>query len=139
MIAAIACATSGGVEKGKATCERGLCAKLVEKKAGVFTVEVTAPAQASLHNAWVAAAGGQPCRGGDALNSVGDDAGVRTSGPLPLEGTARLRLAFASALPSGDVLDLDVRFPEGPVCLRLPLRPAPPSSDGGAGTEGGGG
>jgi hypothetical protein len=132
------CATSGGGDKVKATCERGLCAKLVERTALGFVVEMTAPAHASLHNAWLAGAGGSPCRGGEALNSVADDAGVRTSGPLPLEGTERLRLAFDSVFLSGEALDLDVRFPDGLVCLRLPLKPSPPS-DGGTRRDGDGG
>ncbi len=131
-----ACATSGGGDKAKPICARGLCAKLVENTGHTVVVEVTAPAKASLHNAWIAGAGGAPCRGGDALNAVDDDAGVRTSGPLPLEGTERLKLAFDLVLVSGDVLDLDLRFPEGPVCLRVPLRPSA-TSDGGAERDGG--
>jgi hypothetical protein len=131
-VVGVACATSGAVPPGPPKCERGVCAKLIERTFGRMIVEVTAPAHASLHNAWLAGAGGRPCRGGDALNSVDDDAGVRTNGPLPLEGTERLKLAFAPLFPSVDVLDLDVRLPGGPVCLRLPLKAAP-ASDGGGG------
>jgi hypothetical protein len=131
------CATPGA--KGDASpmiCDRGLCAKIVERElSNEIVVEVSAPAQASLHNAWVAEPGVAACRGGRALNAVATDAGVRVSGPLPLEAASRLTLTFTLKFSSGSSLDLDVRSPAGPICLRMPFDAA--VNDGGRSDNGG--
>lgn len=136
---AAACATSsgGGDKRGPTVCDRGFCATIVDRElSNRVNVDVSVPAKASLHNAWVAEPGVAPCRGGRSLNSVGTDAGVSTAGPLSLEGTARLQMSFTNALTTGSSLDLDVRAPDGPVCLRVPFEsPAVAAS----GPDGGGG
>jgi hypothetical protein len=132
----VACVTSGTSGSGASTCERGVCAKVVRRETfstRIF-VELSAPANASLHNAWVVNGPGPRCRGGHALNAVALDGGIRTNGPLSLSGTESLLLTFAPEFHSGEALDLDVRFPDGPVCLRLPFRtsaPTPSDADGG--------
>jgi hypothetical protein len=126
----VSCATPGA--SGSAACERGVCAKLVRRETfstRIF-VELSAPANAALHNAWVVEGPGPRCRGGRALNAVEIDGGVRTSGPLSLSGTERLLLTFAPQLHSGEALDLDVRFPDGLVCVRLPFGTASPATAG---------
>jgi hypothetical protein len=138
----VACATAGGVAgpaKVEATCERGVCARIVAR---IFTtdidVEISAPAGVALHNAWIVDSAGPACRGGRSLNAVGTDAGARINGPLPLEPEQQLKLTFALRLTSGRFLDLDVRGPDGPICLRLPVEPSP-ASDAGVAAEAGGG
>jgi hypothetical protein len=128
----VACATSGASAPGPAACERGVCARLVRREplSMRVVVELTAPANASLHNAWVVEGAGPRCRGGRALNAVETDAGVRTNGPLSLSGRVRLTLTFAPQFRAGDALDLDVRFPDGPACLRLPFGTASPAPSG---------
>jgi hypothetical protein len=132
---AVTCATLRSSETRPPVCASGLCATLIEGDAHHFVVDVTAPADARLHDAWIAPARGAPCRGGRSLNAVATDAGVQLSGPLPLGGTQRLALSFEVAFRMGASLDLDVRLPAGPVCLRLPLAPPPrpdvvPGDDG---------
>jgi hypothetical protein len=139
----VACATAGSgapPPRSPATCERGLCATIVERSlSNRIVVDVAgAPEGAALHNAWVAEPGVAPCRGGRALHSVAGDAGVRMHGPLalPVEN-ARFTMSFTSALSDGTSLDLDVRSPSGVTCLRVPLQPE--AADGGAPPEGDGG
>jgi hypothetical protein len=133
------CATSRSSGPISSACERGVCARLISRRAlaSGFVVEISAPANAALHNAWVVDGPGEPCRGGRALNAVETDAGVRTSGPLLLPGPVRLSLTFLSAFKAAAALDLDVRFPEGPVCLRLPLRTATTTDAAPSGGDGG--
>jgi hypothetical protein len=120
-----ACATSSRPRAQPApVCARDVCAKLVEDEPARYVVEVNAQARAALHNAWIAGSGGAPCRGGRAVNAVATDAGATLHGPLPLEGTERLTLTFVPSSATGETLDLDVRFADGPVCLRVPLAPA---------------
>ena len=130
------CATSGG-DKATArppTCAGGVCARVVKAAVSFrLTVEVIAPPRTVLHNAWLVDGAGAACRGGRALNAVQTDAGLALHGPLPLEGTRRLSLAFEVAIGAGSWLDLDVRSPEGNVCLRLPLGAAARAD---AGTDG---
>jgi len=125
LLLAAACATSsgkGGKEAAPQACERGLCAKIVEHETPYrIVVELTAPPNASLHNAYVAEPGVAACRGGRALHSVGSDAGTKVHGPSPLPSSARLTLMFDVAFTSGTGLDLDVRSPDGMICLRVPF------------------
>jgi hypothetical protein len=112
-------------------CERGLCARIVERETSMeIVVDVTAPANVSLHNAWVAETGAAACRGGRALHTVATDGGTLMHGPLPLPASTRLKLMFGIAFTSGTSLDLDVRSPDGIVCLRVPFAPA--AADAGA-------
>jgi hypothetical protein len=134
----LACATSGAADKnaGSPSCERGVCARIIERSlSNRIEVELTAPASASLHNAWVAEPGVLPCRGGRTLNAVSTDAGVRVSGPLAIAGATRVVMTFTLRFSDGSALDLDVRSPEGAICLRVPFAAA--AGDGGPVGDGG--
>ena len=134
MLVVATCATSGVAQAPARlpTCAGGVCARVVKAEVNYrLTVEVTAPPRATLHNAWLVDGAGAACRGGRALNAVQTDAGLALHGPLPIDGTRRLSLAFEVGFGSGTWLDLDVRSPDGSVCLRVPRG----ASDG-AGTDG---
>ncbi|HEX4406607.1 MAG TPA: hypothetical protein VH560_17330 [Polyangia bacterium] len=129
---AFACATTQReAAKSPTVCDRGLCARIVSRElTNVVELEVAAPPNVALFNAWVAVSDGPPCRGGRALNAVGARGGVRMKGPLPLVAQQKLKLAFTLTLSSGRFLDLDVRGPAESICLRLPVD-ASPAADAG--------
>jgi hypothetical protein len=130
---AFACATTQReAAKSPTVCDHGLCARIVSHElTNVVELEIVAPPNVALFNAWVAASDAPPCRGGRALNAVGARGGVRTKGPLSLAAEQTLKLAFTLGLSSGRFLDLDVRGSMESICLRVPVE-APPAADAGA-------